>query len=339
MADDFPATIIVQTDDDFRPSELRQRQHERRRPQYFTQPITVAEAVEKKRRGWWPWLRSYISPTEEDKFYVETHKQPSFSERLRTGTCGTLILLVAIVLVLVLWDVAMAPNNDFRKTRMATILLHNRNVQEIPALQLKNGVVVENILQPVRAMTTMAEVKVLLKKVVSTPKKRVRAFSADEIAAGYASYLYIDPLDPDSDPLEHNFTFDALRSVMKPPVESQLVCEGVLAYGIERNAIAVYNWTTEDADTNLLFNVGIEEYMTETEMECERTREQSHCRIVDIIKSEEEEETDEKEVYGFVRAAGTIVYQTPNALKKRRLIQQPLLACIEHVLKLSGISS
>ena len=70
--------------------------------------------------------------------------------------------------------------------------------------------------------------------------------------------------------------------------------------------------------------------------------EQQHCRIVDIIKSEEANDDaahETEDVNWFVPASATLEYKTNSALKKRRRIHQPLLACIEHVLKLSGLQT
>jgi hypothetical protein len=98
----------------------------------------------------------------------------------------------------------------------------------------------------------------------------------------------------------------------------------------------------EDA---LVFNPTISDRSAEQVPRTQAIDRQAHCRIAEIISGELAARGDRDPaaggpipatVTGHVAASATIEYTTDAGTKRRRRVHQPLLACFEHVLKLSG---
>lgn len=285
----------------------------------------------------WRWTRSHVAPTENDVF--EKQQQTSVTKSVCRGTVATFCSIFIVAALVVVWDVATTPDNDLRRARTAQLLVRRDHVRIQDKLILDDGSVVYNVLNPQRAIDGTDEVAALMHKIHHhTPHGCVQPFSSTQIERGYAPYLFVSPHDLDADAVPVNFTLSALRDVMRAPRNSTLVCEGVLHYGIERNAIAVYDWGDGDNDDTLLFNPRIDQYEAEMEMRSKLIEMQSHCRIAEAVMGGGVDDDDEEQRGGsHVPRSASLEYVTNSGFKKRKRIHQPLVACIEHVLKLGGV--
>lgn len=257
--------------------------------------------------------------------------------------------MLLIIGLVVLWDVVTA--GGFDDARSIQLLLQRDHVRIVPSHRnAQTGLVVRNALNPVRAVNTLGEVSALMHSIKHSVARRVATIRSDDVSRGYVAYSYMSAVDMDADPVPVNVSYDLLARVMKPPVP-QIKCEGALHYGVALNILRVYDWGEgedggdseggkQQQQQQFLFNVKPPvAHMGEVSPPSEETLEQSHCRVADIIKADAVPGRvgggeDQQQSMLVVPETATVEYMNSKGYKERRRVGQPLLACIEHVLKL-----
>jgi len=293
-------------------------------------------------------FRSAIAPTENDK-YDESVSQRGFVSRLCHALGALFILLFTVGVMLLIIDIAVAPKADISKTFSARMLLRRDNVVITPSIVLPSGVVVHEVLNPEGPLETIGQVSVLMRKIRELPGRRVSKIDLPHISKRYLTYKYVSPHDTDAKPISVNATFDKLVEVMRSNLPQLSLCEGLIHYGIEKNAIYIQSWNTpppiEISNETVaavvdafIYNPQILERSSKLTDRVAAIAAQEKCRISEIILADTGRistimPADSKKQ---VPESATLEYTTDSGNKKLRVIQQPLLACVEHVLKLSG---
>jgi len=165
-------------------------------------------------------------------------------------------------------------------------------------------------------------------------KRGAVAFEMAEIERGYASYTHVSAFDLDADWRDFNFTLDALRALMRPVAGSELRCEGALHYHIERAALALYDFGSPGA-VKLVFNPSLSDYSEELQNSTAQIEAQHRCRIERLTHAHAASSAKDDAHAELVPQSATLTYAGDDGYKKRVRIEQPLLACVEHVLALS----
>lgn len=213
-----------------------------------------------------------------------------------------------------------------------------------PTYIMPNGFLVHNVLNPLRPVATLGDVTAMVKKLTRLPSQRVASIDAATAARGYLSYRYTPAFDAEE--LTVNTTIDALLALMKsysPFADAGIVCEGLIHYGIELNALYVNRWDDDtDNSTGLLYNPSISERSGVQVVSSDEVIQQNHCRISEIIDREAAKvaqtvDTVPMSPQFMVSDIATLEYTVESGKKRRKKIRQPLLQCVDHVLKLSGI--
>jgi len=294
----------------------------------------------------WQAMRNYLAPPPRPYEVLEAPMgvRTGFCDRVRRALCALIALTLAGVLILSAMTVFVSvgsgrPANEYMNELGAKLLQRRDQVTVVPQVVLPGSKeVVLNVLNPDKPVQTLGEVAAILHKIRHSVTHRVGSFDATSIARRYVPYRYVSANDLDATALPVNATVDALAAVMRdnPPADG-IVCEGLLHFGVERNAVYVHQWDDNDTDS-FLYNPVVSERSETTVPPSVAILLQNQCRIAEIISNQvsaEENSTSEPP-----RAeSATLEYTKDTGKKRRRRIYQPLLECIDHVLKLSGLSA
>jgi hypothetical protein len=327
-----------------------QHQHQQQFPLFGTESKPVAPppqhsyATRIKR-----YMRRLLAPSENDVYASHVVAATRWT-RIRNGACAALLVLLVFAVLFFVWDVATAPGSDLKRTVSAQLLLRLDNVVVKPSVLLPSGLIVYNVLNPVQPLQRLGDVSAIMHKIRHSAQRRVRDVDLLNIQRRFLPYRYVSSSDLDADPVAVNATLDELKATMRltqPP--EGLLCEALIHYGIERNVVYVYRWTSEPAaeassagaaeEDAFLYNVYVSERSTDAVLQSSRIKLQEQCRIASIIAREAGAANLDSNVPApaqKVSAWATIEYTNDAGNKQRRRIHQPLLACIDHVLKLSG---
>lgn len=207
--------------------------------------------------------------------------------------------------------------------------LLRQDVETIEKYITPTGFVVYNVRNPTRPVTTVGDVNEIALKLRSSKDRSINLQTA---ARGYLTYRTAESN------LDANATIDGLLALMKQhsPLKDGVLCEGLIHYGIERNAIYVNQWG-DDADnsTGLLYNPSISERSDTQIAATPDIQLQDSCRISRIVEEMSDEPINRPNF--TVSDAATLEYVIESGKKRRKKIRQPLIECIDHVLKLSGV--
>jgi hypothetical protein len=295
------------------------------------------------------YVRRLLAPSENDAYVSHAAAAAAATRwtRIRNAACAALLVLLVFAVLFFVWDVATAPGSDLKRTVSAQLLLRLDDVVVKPSVLLPSGLIVYNVLNPVQPLQRLGDVSAIMHKIRHSAQRRVRDVDVLNIQRRFLPYRYVSSSDLDADPVAVNATLDELKAIIRstqPP--EGLLCEALIHYGIERNVVYVYRWTSEPAaaaaeasaeEDSFLYNVYVSERSAETVLQSARIKLQEQCRIASIIAREAGTESNvPAPAAAKVSAWATIEYTNDAGNKQRRRIHQPLLACIDHVLKLSG---
>ena len=282
--------------------------------------------------------------------FNQNAKLPSAARRacswIVAASCFLLLCFAAIVGV----DV-IASNGDANATHTARLIQvfngENREGRLIDLVKVeRTGAFVRNVLDPQHGVETRDDVKALFRK-LRTNGGKARLFSDTQLLQGYITYEHEQPLDTDADLLKVNATLDGIERLMAKnalaPIEDGnggvsstseplYPCESYVQYGIEFNAIVLFN---RGAPNDVFYNAIIDERSDEVFDESYDIS----CRVQRALSENEKSRKSSIVQLERVPRYITLLYTTNEAKRRRRKLVEPLhVACVTHALRLAGFS-
>lgn len=264
----------------------------------------------------------------------------SISRRVCELLCaGVLLVCIGLLAFLALdW---VSSSYDMQATQTAALLrmfdgVHGGGregrLQRVVYLNNTSGVVVvHNVLNPTHGVETTEDLSALFRK-LRMLNLRALPFSPVSLQQGYVTYKRERVGDADADFIELNATLNGVEELIASEKHAQAVCENYMQYGIEYNAVMLFQ---EAKKPLVLYNARVDEISDELcsdKVEEQKKYVRSRVHLAGSLESADTAYINE------VPQSISVEYNTREALRKRIKISEPeKVACVIHSLRIAGI--
>lgn len=233
-------------------------------------------------------------------------------------------------------------NGKQRDGKLRAVVYVNDNASEV-----------HNVLDPVHAVETRRDAEMLFLKLQANDG-RAKHIGEENLRAGYVTYAHEWPDDDDADLLTVNATLDGIEKLITEDATEatrtafageqpqtvlswKTVCENYVEYGIEYNAIVLF----DDAEHKyeVLYNPSVDEMLRPNLADAAEQQADNAARSVDV-KSRLFRAYNESVPHDTIENVPTLVtitYHARDATRRRRkLTNSAQIACVLHALKIAG---